>query len=258
MKICKKGAAFAVVLMLSALAAGCAAGDTDGQEDEQKAIIDDYAEIILVQDGDSAEFDAALKAAADYLDGGGQEDAVKRIESAIQKLEEESASYEEYEVSEELAALLEKQGISMVEYQMNANARYDSLQNFLYDLECLQFYVEYAAYDESFWQDLETVYRLMEQEQEQICAYSYTGVNYWFAGWGSEAEEYVKAQVLDKFESFAAEDAVWYDSRSAVEARMNTYLDRIEEINGEWAAFVGSSQEELNQLKEDAIKESGQ
>ena len=44
---------------------------------------------------------------------------------------------------------------------------------------------------------------------------------------------------------------MWEDDREAVEARMNTYLDGLEEINDAWAASPGESWEELNQMKEE-------
>jgi len=246
-----KRAVIATALLISAAAAGCA-GNKDSAE--KKAIIDDYAGIILLQDRDSAEFDAVLEAIGEYIDSPYvqmQEAAVKILDDTIQKMEEDSASCEEYETPEDMARMLENQGISKIEYEINANTRYDALQAFLYDLEYLRFYTEVPDPDDTAMADLKIVYSLISEEQKQIRAYNYTGINYWFAGWDKESEKYVREQVIDKLKSFEAEDAVWEDSRDAVEARMNTYLDRVEELDGDWAELIGRSQEELNQAREE-------
>ncbi len=240
-----KGAVIAAAMLILAAAAGCTGNKGSA---EKKAIIDDYAGIILQQDRDSAEFDAVLEAVGEYIDSPCvqmQEAAIKILDDTIQRMEEESDSCEEYEAPEDMARMLENQGISGIEYQVNANSRHDALQAFLYDLEYLRFYVEVSDPDDTAMADLETRYTLIAEEQKQIRAYNYTGINYWFAGWDEESEEYVKEQVIDKLRSFEAEDAVWEDSRDAVEARMNTYLDRVEELNGDWAELNGRSLEEL-------------
>lgn len=55
---------------------------------------------------------------------------------------------------------------------MNANSRDDALREFIQELVYLQ---------------------------EINCGYQYTGVNYWFAGWGKEEVSYVEQQVRVSF-----------------------------------------------------------
>ncbi len=51
----------------------------------------------------------------------------------------------------------------------------------------------------------------------------------------------------DKLKSFSAEESQWYDDREVVEARMNTYLDRVEKLDDQWAAYIGESKEEAKE-----------
>lgn len=235
-----------VVVLIAVGIVGCAPADSGKDWEEREAIIDDYAAILLLQDQDSARFDEALAAVNAYLENttaGQKEETKALLDKIMQQLQDDSSGYEPYEPSEELKQMLENQGISLEEYQINADSRYIYLQGFIQDLVYLQEYLDYADEGGSSMEDLERVCYLMTEEQKYIRGYSYTGVNYWFAGWGEKEVEYIRHQVLDKFTSFFAEDAQWLDSRDAVEARMNTYLDSVEELGDQWAAYIGESME---------------
>lgn len=251
MKIRMKAVLLAAFLTASGVG-GCASGSDSSNIEERKAIIDDYAGILLLQDEDSAGFDEALAAVGGYLESptAQQKKAVMEVlEDTISQMEADSADCKSYEASQEFGQMLEKQGISLVEYQMNADSRYTYLQDYIQDLEFLQEFLEYSDEGEAFMQDLKMTYYFMSEEQKQMQGYNYTGVNYWFAGWGEEETAYVKEQVLDKFKSFSAEDAQWKESRDDVEAAMNAYLDEVEELYDDWTAYIGESWEELNQMR---------
>lgn len=252
----KKAVFWAAVLVLAAGAAGCASGSDNNDVKERRAIIDDYAAVILRQDGDSADFDEALSAVDAYVENPTaqqKEAAMTALEETIRQMEADSeACAAPFEASQELAQMLERQGISLVEYQMNADTRYSSLQGFAQDLTFLQEFLEYADEGGAFMEDLEQTYAFMVREQELMRGYNYVGINYWFAGWGEEETAYVREQVLDKLQSFTAQDAQWRDSRDAVEADMSAYLDEVEAVYDEWTAYVGASWEELKELEESA------
>lgn len=234
-----------VVLIVGAV--GCASGGSTDIE-ERKAIIDDYAKILLLQDKDSAGFDEALAAVGEYLENPTaqqKETAMEALEDTISQMEADSADSASYEVSQELGQMLENQGISLVEYRLNADSRYTYLQGFAQDLAYLQEFLEYADEGEAFMKDLEMTYYFMSEEQKLMQSYNYTGVNYWFAGWGDEETAYVREQVFDKLKSFSAEDAQWRDSQDEVEADMNAYLDEVEALYDDWTAYIGASWEEL-------------
>lgn len=244
----KKVCVFVVVLALVAIT-GCAAiGGKDLKE--HKAIIDDYAAILLLQDQDSARFDDALAAVNVYLENptAEQKDTTEvSLEEIKQQLQDDGSGYEPYEPTEELKQMLENQGISLAEYQLNADSRYLYLQGFVQDIAYLQEFLKYADKSDIFMEDLERVCSMMTEEQKYIRGYSYTSVNYWFAGWGEKEVAYVKEQVLDKLKSFFAEESQWYDDREVVEARMNTYLDSVKELDDQWAAYIGESKEEAKE-----------
>lgn len=247
-----KTAMLVITFMLVLGTVGCESKKTDSDIIERKAIIDDYAKIILLQDRDSADFDKTLSAVGAYIDNRTTEQkaaAMEALAGTIEQMETDSAECESYEISEEFGQILEKHQISRVEYQMNADSRYTYLQDYIQDLTFLTEYVTYSDEGEAFMEDLQMTYRFMEEEQQLMRAYNYTGINYWFAGWGEEETEYIRQEVFDKLVSFSAEDVQWEDSRDAVEASMNACLDQVEALYNEWTAYIGESWEELNQMQ---------
>lgn len=250
----RREAVLLTVLGLTAAVFGCSSETSRGKFDERRAIIDDYAGIMLLQDRDSSGFDEALAAVGTYLENRTleQKEASGRIiEETIGRMEEDIAASGTYTVSDELAGMLKNQGISRTEYEMNANSRDDALREFIQELVYLQEYLEYADTGATAMEDLESAYGFASEIQEINCGYQYTGVNYWFAGWGEEEVSYVEQQVRSQFQSFHAEDAKWLDSRDEVEAQMNVWLDRYEAVNGALAESVGNSWEDFKQMEEE-------
>lgn len=231
---------------------GCASKKKQEELAGRRAIIDDYAKIILLQDQDSARFDKALSAVDTYLadaSAGQKTVAQDTIRDVIAQMETDSAACESYEISGESGQLLEDNQISRVEYQMNAESRYTYLQDYIEDLTYLEEFLSYAQEGEAFMEDLRMTHQFMAQEQQLMRRYNGVGINYWFAGWGAEETAYVRQEVLDKLTSFSTEDVQWQDSRDAVEASMNACLDQLEELYNEWTAYIGESWEELQQMR---------
>lgn len=231
---------------------GCISQKTQERLAERKAIVDDYAKIILLQDQDSANFDKALSAVDAYLAdaSAAQKTAAQNaIQEMIAHMETDCAACEAYEISGELGKLLERNHISRVEYQMNADSRSIYLQDYIQDLTYLEEYLSYADEGDVFMKDLRTTHQFMAEEQQLMRRYNCVGINYWFAGWGAEETEYVKQEILDRLISFSAEDIPWQDSRDAVETSMNACLDELEALYNEWAAYIGESWDELNQIR---------
>ena len=234
-------------------AAGCASQKDSAEMEQRKAIIDDYAKIILLQDKDSANYDKALEAAGTYIEDPSQAQkiaALQTIQNITEQMDADSKECKPIEISDELGQMLENNQISRAEYQMNADSRYTYMQDCIQDLEYLREYLSYA--DEAEWamDDLKSVYDLMSDEQELMREYNYAGINYWFAGWGDAEKEYIGQEIFEKLVSFSAEGFLWRDSRDEVEAVMNGYLDELEKLYDEWAAYVGEEWDELNQMKE--------
>lgn len=238
------------VIALSA----CGSGNRKKEAENRKTIVDDYAQIMMLQDQDSQAYDQVLEGIGGYLerpDGDKQEQLLEQMENTIQDMEELTDSYTPYQVDQEFAKLLDENGISSAEYEMNANGRYQMLAMYAQDLTILEFYVETADYDEIAMDELKEVHNEYVENQKDLRGYHYTGVNYWFAGWEAEDVEYVKEQVLKKFLSFSAENPVWETERDAVEVRMNTYLNRIEERLNQTAERLGEKQERLYELEKE-------
>lgn len=251
MKKAKRLAVLAGILIVMGIT-GCASKKAQEELAQRKAIVDDYAKIILLQDQDSAKFDKALAVVDAYLADASAEQknaAQDTIQEMIAQMETDSAACETYEISEELGQMLEAHQISRVEYQMNADSRLTYLQDYIQDLTYLQEYVSYADESDADRKALQTYYDFAVEEQRLMRSYNYIGINYWFAGWGEEETAYIRQEVLEQLVSFSFADAQWQDSRDAVEASMNGCLDSLEELYNEWAAHIGESWEELNQAR---------
>lgn len=238
-------------------ASGCASQKDNAELEQKKAIIDDYAKIILLQDKDSANYDKALEAVEVYIGDPSQAQkttSLQTIQDITEQIEEDSKECEPVEISDEFGQMLENNQISRVEYQMNADSRYSCLQDYIQDLEYLEEYLSYA--DEAEWamDDLKAVYALMSDEQELMKRYNYAGINYWFAGWGDEEKDYISQEIFEKLVSFSSDSFQWHDSRNETEADMNGYLDELEDLYDKWAAHVGESWDELNQMREENYK----
>jgi len=252
--------AWALAICLAAVSlclAGCLQGTSKKDREERKAIIDDYREIILLQDRDSARYDQALAAMDPYIESPTLQkkaEAADTLWEILEELKAESAAFESYTISGELEQMLENQGISMVEYQFNADARYAQLEAYIQNLSFLDWYLEYADVDSQAMSDFISAAERYKNYQKEMRAYNYIGINYWFAQWGEEEEEYIKNQVLNRLESFAAEDAKWEDSREAVEEKMNACLDRVEEQLEQMTEFLRDSREQLYEMMETADK----
>lgn len=250
----KKAAVFGMlggaVIALSA----CGSGNRKKEAEDRKTIVDDYAQIMMLQDQDSQAYDQVLEEIGAYLeqpDSDKQEKLLELMENTIQDMEKLTDSYVPYQADQEFAKLLDENGISSAEYEMNANGRYQMLAMYIQDLTFLEFYVESADYDEIAMNELDEAYKEYVENQKDMQGYNYTGVNYWFAGWEAEDVEYVKEQVLKRFLSFSVENPVWETERDAVEVRMNTYLNRIEERLDQSAERLGEKQERLYELEKE-------
>lgn len=251
MKKTKRLAIFAGIIIAVGIT-GCTSSKNQEELAQRKAIVDNYAEIILLQDQDSANYDKALSAVEAYLANSSTEQknvAQDTIQDMVAQMETDSAACESYEISEELGQMLEAHQISRIEYQMNADSRYTYLQDYIQDLTYLEEYLSYADEGDAFMEDLQVTYRFMEEEQRLMRQYNCIGINYWFAGWGEEETAYIRQEVFDQLTSFLAEDMQWEDSRDAVEESMNACLDQVEELYNEWTAYIGESWEELNQMR---------
>lgn len=249
MKQCIRYIVFAAVCLL----AGC--GGKTGPDSGSQAIVDDYAEIILQRDADSADYDSALSAVGNYLEKKDSE-TLKAAESllrdTIDRMKKAAEKTEPYQMDDDFEELLKKHNIEPEEYVMNADERSQNLQHYVESLEVLNEYLSYEEEDSLTRDALAKEYEMVVKIQEVFRRYDYCGINYWFAGWEEEETAYVREQVHDKLKSFSAVEEVWQDDRDAVEQRMEIYLNEVEELSGEWADYIGEYQDELYQLQKDS------
>lgn len=239
-------AAFSAAFLL----AGCAgnAEQTPGYRD----IVDDYAEVLLNQDADSAEYDGALLAVGSYLENPGKDallEAETAVKDAVSQLEDAEESFEPKTLDGNFSELLKKYGIEPEEYMMMADERAENLYDYVSSLKAFEEYLSYEKEDDLTRDALKAAYEMAAKEQEVWRAYHYCGINYWFAGWEEEEADYVRQKVYDNLQSFSAEREAWQDDRDAVGQRMTFYLNQMEELAKKRADDLGERQEELYQME---------
>lgn len=239
-------AVFSAVFLL----AGCA-GDEE-RPSGYRDIVDDYAEILLNQDADSAGYDEALLAVGAYLENPGEDELLEAetaVKDAISRLEEAEESFEPKTLDGNFSKLLKEYGIEPEEYMMMADERAEYLYDYVSSLKAFEEYLSYEKEDDLTRDALKAAYEMASKEQEVWRAYHYCGINYWFAGWEEEETDYVRQKAHDNLQSFSAEQEAWQDDRDAVEQRMTFYLNQMEELMQERADDLGERQEELYQME---------
>ena len=250
----KKWFGFAATLVL--LAVGC--GNKQQAEEAYKIIVDDYANIMLRQDLDSAEYDGALSAVNSYLqkpDAETLQAARTKVQKTVSSMEEASAEITSYTMEKGFSDTLKEYGIEPEEYLMNADARADELADYVSTLKVLDEFLSYEETGDLTRDALRMEYQMTAETQDILRSYNYCGINYWFAGWGEEEVSYVKRKVHDHLQSFSAEQETWKDDRDAVEQRMTAYMNELEDVMEEWADYLGDYQEEIYQIQKDLESE---
>lgn len=261
----KAAQAAGLMLLVMVVLAGCGSGRTGSRQDMPAAgkmqksakgyqiIVDDYAQIILRQDQDSARYEQALEQVGIYLEQPGREPlqaARDEVQSAVQELEQAAADISPYQPEEGFAELLAESGISYVEYAANADSRSESLYDYAQTLKNLDEYLRYEEQNDFTRGELQFLYEMSCEEHRITKGYCYYGINYWFAEWGEENLPYIEQQILGRLTSFCADEAVWEHSRAAVEQHMERYLNELEGLNAQWAEHLGNYQEEVYQQQQ--------
>lgn len=248
------------LLLLAALLTACGAPaaeaepwDEAGVSEAFYKVAEDFAARFLTLDADGARYDAALDAAARYLDGAlTQEEARSALDEAITAAEAALAEQEEVALPEELTAQLQTLGISAAEYELFANCRAEQLLTQQARLESLTFYLENAPAQADALENLRFFLAADSAEQEGLRGYYYYGsFNYWFP-WADEAElACLQSMVTDRLEAYLPADAVWYTDAEAVEERVMLYLDDVEAVLTLASEHLGQSQTELYEMEQD-------
>lgn len=218
-----------------------------------RIIVDDLAVIMLDRDRDSAAFDQALEAVADYLENPEQPDfdaAMAVLDGTTEQLTAELEGIVPYELEDSLTELLEQYDVDPEEYQVNADMRAVLLSDYISGLEDLKNELDLADLIGSDWgmESLEFWADYYTRYQENLRNYGYYTVNYWFAQRSEEETGYVKEQLLDKLVSLKTETSIWENDRDAVERKLNLCLDGIEALGHEMEAHIGEVQEEVYEL----------
>ena len=223
-----------------------------GAEEGYREIVDDYAEIMLAMDQDSAAVDQVLEAVEGYLENSGKENLQNAIDLAGQSretFEELADSGETYVMEEEFAALLTEYGILPEEYEINAQMRNSAWIGYIQDMKTLEYYLQAENGEYPMREELEFVWERQIAIQELNRDYYGCTVNYWFAEWEEDTLPYIQEKLLDQFQSFRTENMNWETSRGAVEEKMGIYLNQAEEELNLWTEYLGEKQEELYQME---------
>ena len=157
--------------------AGCGLRGSKKDLEERRAIIDHYKTVMLTQDQDSARYDQMLSMVRDYIEEPGEErkaETQTALWELIDRMEEECAGLDTWTAPQDLERMLANQGISVVEYESNANGRYTGLKDYIQDLSFLDYYLEVSDMDQKAMDGLTAAVHRYEAYQKVIRAYHYT------------------------------------------------------------------------------------
>lgn len=231
---------------------GCREGKKNGAPIYQE-VVDDYAEILLEMDQDSAKYDQALESVGKYLDQpdpGTLKEARAILNDTVKQLEEEKHAWKAYEMEEDFQKQLERLGIEEEEYLDYADSRLYGLEEYIGYIQFLDQLLEYEETGGTASQELEFQYKHMLESQRIMRECSFVEVNYWFAGQKEEVVDYVTEKVWNRLESYHTETPIWDDDREAVERRINVLLDEYEALVEEQARHLGEETEKLYREEE--------
>lgn len=251
----KRALAACVGIMVTAAAAGGVRGAENTADLENfRRIADEYAQITLRMDGESALVDEAYEAVAEYLENQSLDQLEKTagtVESVFYQLYDGFKELEDYKMPDELFAIIENYDILYEEFNAYASEEKTQIAQYMQDLSGLYEYLSYEATELPMTEDLAFWYETLSEGQELNRKYMYTTINYWFAGRTEEELAYVKEAVIDKLVSFYSDGHEWDNDRASVEDRMLAYQDEMD-ARLEWAVRLGEREAELNRMKREA------
>lgn len=235
-------------IMLLVIGTGCGAKKDAVSENFQK-VVDEYAQITLRMDEESALVDTAYEAVADYLENQNMDqlqETAGEVESVFRQLVEKYNEIKDYEVPDEIFDLLGDYDILYEDFESYVSEEKGQIYEYLENLDDLYEYLSYEATDMPMTEDLAFHYEMVNKLQEINRKYMYTGINYWFAG-RSEAElAYLNEAVTDKLVSFCSDGHEWDSDQANVEDRMNAYLDELADLRLDWEIQLGEKDTEQN------------
>lgn len=211
------------------------------------AVADEFSRLYLAFDEDGYGFDQALEAVNAYLEGKmPQKEIVSALEKTLKAYEEEAEGLEEFVLSDALAKKLSTCGISVEEFKAFGNSRKNALYNLIVDISVMLEYLESAEEFQESYGDLQFITSSNVAQQDCMRGYYYYACfNYWFVHANEAEKAYLDEQVTSRIKAYLPEDPVWYQDQEEVEERVMLYIDKLEEVDGQMANYLGQSREEL-------------
>ncbi len=231
-----------------ALSLVCTAQGEEGQ------IIEDFKEIIMAQDEDSALYDQVLMAAGEYAEKRDEESLLKAkacMEETIGQFEAriEECQNSAYEMEPSFRELLMDYGINPEEYQMHADLRASYLVGYQDSTSLLLSILERGESGAQIEALFEQLYLQDAAVQEYMRKSHFYEINYFFCEWEEEAVESLEQEVLSKLQSFTAQGQPWETKKEAVEQKMTVYLEELEDVVEQLSGKIGEEQEKLYRME---------
>ena len=240
------------IMVLTMGAGSVCSGEAAAPSEDFQKVVDEYAEITLRMDEESALADAAYASVEKYLEAPGLdqlEETAGEVEQAFRQFTEWYYNLPDYEMPLEISELIEDYDIYYEDFTVYASEEKAQISEYIYDLGNLYEYLGYEATDLPMTEEMSHYFDMIRQCQEIYRKYMYTGINYWFAG-RSEAElAYVKEAVTDQLASFYSDGHEWDSNQANVEDILNAYLNEIEDLQLDWDAYLGEREAEVNKMK---------
>ena len=181
------------------------------QEDYQ-TIMEDYKAVILLLDQINYQYDCALEAIGDCIDGKiNLSEAEEKVNGTISALMEEKESYNfYYKCDEEKAELLEKYQINVSEFETFGNSVKNEYISSISNLTELSDDLYYAERSDSEYKKLISDQEDYKELQGYRKGYHYyQSFNYWVSGWNKEMVSYVQTQIIPESNHCFFENFKW-------------------------------------------------
>lgn len=201
------------------------------QEDYQ-TIMEDYKAVILLLDQINYQYDCALEAIGDCIDGKiNLSEAEEKVNGTISALMEEKESYNfYYKCDEEKAELLEKYQINVSEFETFGNSVKNEYISSISNLTELSDDLYYAERSDSEYKKLISDQEDYKELQGYRKGYHYyQSFNYWVSGWNKEMVSYVQTQIIPESNHCFFENFKWENDRDAAKRKAVSYINKYEE-----------------------------
>lgn len=216
--------------------------DTKGRELAKGT--EEFTEILkecyLAQDVMAAAYTESLEALDEYASDPGEEKRLQTatlLTEAYETVDQTELSF--FEFPEEAEAFMEKQGLSVSEFEALSSVGQTDRHRYLEDLDWDLYFLECFAGAEEIPEEFQIEYEYKLQIQRELNLYMYYATNEILAALGEDELAYVKEEMFGQLTAFYPDDAKWQENPEDALQKQEECWTRIEAIQAKLEAETG-------------------